>query len=175
MRTDSLHLSDDAKKQAKNVIEKDFGKEYHTSRDFKTKSQGAQEAHEAIRPTDLSRHPDTLKGVIDASQHRLYTLIWKRTLASQMSNAVVEVTTYTFSPSRSSNQSWVSKGEVIKFDGFMKLYIEGTDDELEEEADGVLPKVEIGEALQSTLLSAVQNFSRPPARYTEASLVKKLE
>ncbi len=175
MRTDSVHLSDQAKAQAKSVIETDFWKEYYHSRDFKTKSKWAQEAHEAIRPTELSRHPDSLKDILDARQLKLYTLIWKRALASQMSDAIVEVTTYDFSPVGAKNQSWISKGEVIKFDGFMKLYIEGTDDESDDQDDGVLPKVDVGEVLPGKNLTATQNFSRPPARYTEASLVKKLE
>lgn len=176
MRTDSTNLSKLAKDDAKKVIETDFWKQYHKSRDFTTKSKWAQEAHEAIRPTELSRHPDSLKGVLDSGQMRLYTLIWKRTLASQMADAVVEVTTYSFAPTVAKNQTWISKGEVIKFDGFMKLYIEGTDEETdEEESDGVLPKVEVGEILSSKNIFADQNFSRPPARFTEASLVKKLE
>ncbi len=175
MRTDSVNLSKLAKDDAKKVIEKDFWKQYHSSRDFTTKSKWAQEAHEAIRPTELSRHPDSLRDVLDAGQLKLYTLIWKRTLASQMSEAVVEVTTYSFAPEKANNQSWISKGEVIKFDGFMKLYIEGTDDETEEEDSNMLPKVEVWEILETKNLFSDQSFSRPPARYTEASLVKKLE
>lgn len=176
MRTDSVHLSDQAKSQAKSVIEKDFGKEYYKSRDFKTKSKGAQEAHEAIRPTDLSRHPDSLKKDLDAGQLKLYTLIWKRTLASQMSDAVVEVTTYQFSPEKAPKQTWVTKGEVIKFDGFMTLYIEGSDDEdSDEEDNNTLPLIKVGEKVDGKNILAEQVYSRPPARYTEASLVKKLE
>lgn len=176
MRTDSVNLSDQAKTQAKTMIEHDFGKQYHKTRSFKTKSSGAQEAHEAIRPTDLTRKPETLTGILDAQQLRLYTLIWKRTVASQMAEAIVEVTTFQFSPNVAENQTWMTKGEVIKFDGFMKLYIEGTDDEHDdEEESGVLPNIEIGELLIGKELFANQGFSRPPARYTEASLVKKLE
>jgi DNA topoisomerase-1 len=124
MRTDSVNLSDQAKDQAKAMITSDFGKDYHKTRSFKTKASGAQEAHEAIRPTDLTRKPETLAGVLDAQQLKLYTLIWKRTVASQMADAIVEVTTFQFSPTRAENQTWQTKGEVIKFDGFMKLYIE---------------------------------------------------
>ncbi|MDD2907396.1 MAG: type I DNA topoisomerase [Candidatus Gracilibacteria bacterium] len=177
MRTDSVNLSEQAKTQARDVITKDFGKDYHKERDFKTKSAGAQEAHEAIRPTDLSRTPESLAGDLDATQLKLYTLIWKRTLASQMSDAIVEVTTFSFSPKKATNQLWITKGEVIKFDGFMKLYIESNDDENDEidEEGGVLPNIEIGEELVSTSIKSTQNFSRPPARYTEASLVKKME
>ncbi|MCD5375200.1 type I DNA topoisomerase [Candidatus Gracilibacteria bacterium] len=176
MRTDSVNLSKEALNGAKKMIEATFGKEYSKTRSYTTKSAGAQEAHEAIRPTDLSRTPDSLKGDLDAQQLKLYALIWKRTLASQMQEAIVEVTTYNFSPDKAANQTWISKGEVIKFDGFMKLYIEGTDDEEDEkDAEGMLPKISEGEVTQSISLTATQAFSRPPARYTEASLVKKLE
>ncbi len=175
MRTDSVNLSDLAKTQAQEVITKTFGKEYHKKRDYTTKTSGAQEAHEAIRPADISRTPESLKADLDAQQLKLYTLIWKRTLASQMQEAIVEVTTYHFSPEKAPKQTWTSKGEVIKFDGFMKLYIEGSDDEEEEEESGMLPKIQKGEICTSQSIVANQAFSRPPARYTEASLVKKLE
>lgn len=175
MRTDSLNLSEQALSQAQDVITKSFGKEYHKSRKYTTKSVGAQEAHEAIRPTDLSRTPESLKSDLDAQQLKLYTLIWKRTLASQMADAVVEVTTYNFSPEKNPSQTWVSKGEVIKFDGFMKLYIEGSDDEEEEKEEWMLPKIDEWTILEGKNILGTQTFSRPPARYTEASLVKKLE
>ncbi|RKW23426.1 type I DNA topoisomerase, partial [Candidatus Gracilibacteria bacterium] len=176
MRTDSVNLSDLAKNQAKTVIETNFGKQYHKSRNYKTKTAGAQEAHEAIRPTDLTKTPESLSGVLDAQQLKLYTLIWKRTLASQMSDAIIEVTTFTFSPEKFDNQEWITKGEIIKFDGFMKLYIESKDDEEEnDEENNILPSISVGEILPSKKLISTQNFSRPPARYTEASLVKKLE
>ncbi|MDA9128900.1 type I DNA topoisomerase [Candidatus Gracilibacteria bacterium] len=177
MRTDSLNLSKTALDQAKEVITKTFGKQYYKKKSYTTKSAGAQEAHEAIRPTDLSRTPESLKNDLDPQQLKLYTLIWKRTLASQMQDAIVEVTTYNFAPEKSQNQTWVSKGEVIKFDGFMTLYIEGNDDESDDETaeSGMLPALSEGESALANLLTATQNFSRPPARYTEASLVKKLE
>lgn len=176
MRTDSVNLSDQAKNQAKDMIMWDFGNNYHQSRSFKTKSSWAQEAHEAIRPSDLTRKPESLAGVLEPQQLKLYTLIWKRTVASQMADAVVEVTTFQFSPTRALNQQWQTKGEVIKFDGFMKLYIEWTDDENDDEDDsGVLPAIEIWELLEAKHIESNQVFSRPPARYTEASLVKKLE
>jgi len=177
MRTDSVNLSDLAMDDAKKMIDSSFWKEYHNSRKFKTKSAWAQEAHEAIRPTDISRTPESLAWVLDPQQLKLYTLIWKRTLASQMSDAIVEVTTFTFSPERADNQTWVTKWEVIKFDGFMKLYIEWTDDENHDEEDdnATLPNVLVWDILPGTNLEANQGFSRPPARFTEASLVKKLE
>ena len=176
MRTDSVNLSDLAMGDAKKMIESNFWKDYHKSRKFTTKSAWAQEAHEAIRPTDISRTPESLASVLDAQQLKLYTLIWKRTLASQMSDAIVEVTTFNFSPEKADNQIWVTKWEVIKFDWFMKLYIEWTDDEHDDEDDNsTLPNIIDWEILPSTILEANQWFSRPPARFTEASLVKKLE
>ena len=176
MRTDSVNLSKLAQDGAKDMITKTFWKEYHKNRSYTTKSAGAQEAHEDIRPTDLSRTPESLKNDLDPQQLKLYTLIWKRTLASQMQEAIVEVTTYHFSPSKSSNQTWTSKWEVIKFDGFMKLYIEWSDDEEEDSDDsGMLPAMTERDICEGKQITATQNFSRPPARFTEASLVKKLE
>jgi len=176
MRTDSVNLSDEALKTSKAVIEKYWGAEYHKKRSFVTKSAGAQEAHEAIRPTDISRTPESLKSELEPQQHKLYTLIWKRTVASQMAEAVVEVTTFIFSPTWNDNSEWKTKWEVIKFDWFMKLYIESKDDDdLEDEAEGVLPAIDLWELLTAKKLDANQTFSRPPARYTEASLVKKME
>ena len=176
MRTDSVNLSDLAKNQAKQVIEENFWKNYHKLRNYKTKTAWAQEAHEAIRPTDLTKTPESLSSFLDAQQLKLYTLIWKRTLASQMSDAIVEISTFTFSPENFENQEWITKWEVIKFDWFMKLYIESKDDEDEEnEENSLLPNISIWEILPSKKLSWLQSFTRPPARYTEASLVKKLE
>lgn len=177
MRTDSVNLSELAKWQAKDEIIKHFWNDYFKARDFVTKSAGAQEAHEAIRPTDISRNPESLVWVLDAQQLKLYTLIWKRTVASQMKDAVIEVTTFSFSPDKATNQLWITKWEVIKFDGFMKLYIEWNDDEDEEEEgdSSLLPNIAIWDALVWDNLEWNQLFSRPPARYTEASLVKKME
>jgi DNA topoisomerase-1 len=112
---------------------------------------------------------------LEKPELKLYTLIWKRTLASQMADAIFEVTKYSFSPKNYASSEWEVAGEVIKFDGFMKLYIESSDEEGEEEDISMLPKVDIGEVLASNYTQAKQTFSRPPARYTEASLVKKLE
>jgi len=178
MRTDSVNLSVQAKDDSKNMINKLFGEKYHKSRDFKTKSAWAQEAHEAIRPTDLSRTPESLSSVLDSTQLKLYTLIWKRTLASQMSDAIVEVSTFVFSLERAKSQEWITKWEVIKFDWFMKLYIEDKDDEElgdDEESQAKLPNISVWTVLSGDNLEANQSFSRPPARYTEASLVKKME
>ncbi len=177
MRTDSVNLSDQAKLESKSVIEKMFWKEYHKSRNYKTKSAWAQEAHEAIRPTNLTRTPESLKWVLDAGQLKLYTLIWKRTLASQMKEAIIEVTTFNFSPKDHANQEWITKWEIIKFDWFMKLYTEWKDDEEEnwEDSSINLPDIKSWDEVHCEKISSEQLFSRPPARYTEASLVKKLE
>jgi len=176
MRTDSVNLSDDVLKASEEVIKKYWWAEYHKKRKYITKSAWAQEAHEAIRPTDITKTPESLKAKLDVQQLKLYTLIWKRTIASQMSEAVVEVTTFTFSPTINENSEWKTKWEVIKFDWFMKLYIESKDDDdIDEEAEWVLPSIDIWELLIAKKLDATQTFSRPPARYTEASLVKKLE
>lgn len=177
MRTDSVNLSELALKQASEVITSSFGREYVKQRTYKTKSAWAQEAHEAIRPVNLALIPEKLEWILDKPELKLYTLIWKRTLASQMSDAIFEVTKYNFSPKNYLDSEWEVSGEVIKFDGFMKLYIESHDDEneAEEEDISMLPKVEVWETLLSLFTQAKQTFSRPPARYTEASLVKKLE
>ncbi|MGB0521918.1 MAG: type I DNA topoisomerase [Flammeovirgaceae bacterium] len=171
MRTDSVNLSDLALESAKGAIVKDYGDEYVQARKFKTKSQSAQEAHEAIRPTNFEeREP-----VSDYNQQRLYELIWKRAIASQMADARLEKTTASIAISTTSEQL-VAKGEVIKFEGFLKVYLESTDDdEKDEESKGMLPPLTVGQQLDLNQLLATQRFSRPPARYTEASLVKKLE
>jgi DNA topoisomerase-1 len=116
-----------------------------------------------------------LASILEPQAFKLYTLIWKRTLASQMEDAIVEVTTFNFSPENKSNQEWITKGEVLKFDGFMKLYVESSDDESEDEETAVLPSISVGSLVPSKNIVSTQSFSRPPARYTEASLVKKLE
>ncbi len=169
MRTDSVNLSNEAKQAAAEEITSSYGAAYSKPRNYNTKSKGAQEAHEAIRPTDMGRHSVS----IERDQARLYDLIWKRTLASQMSDAELERTTAKISTSNH-DEDFIAKGEVIKFDGFLKVYLEGTDEE-EEEQEGMLPKLRVGEVLTEQSITATQRFSRPPARYTEAALVKKLE
>lgn len=173
MRTDSVNLSDLAINAARAFIEKQFGKEYAlpNGRKYKTKQASAQEAHEAIRPTDLSRTPESLG--LDGQEARIYRLIWERTVASQMAEAIVETTTYRFEP-KGKNEEWIAKGEVIQFPGFMQLYVEGTDDE-EDEESRKLPALTKGSSVTSSSFSGQQKFSLPPPRYTEASLVKKLE
>lgn len=169
MRTDSVNLSDEARQGAQKEIENAFGNKYSNPRNYKGKAKGAQEAHEAIRPTDFSRHSVN----IDRDQARLYDLIWKRAIASQMSDAQLERTNVKIEAS-THNETFSANGEVIKFDGFLKVYLEGTDDE-DVEQDGMLPALKVNETLLNSFISATQRYTRPPARYTEASLVKKLE
>ncbi len=170
MRTDSVNLSDTAINQAKEAITGNYGERYLNIRHYKTKSKGAQEAHEAIRPTYIENQ--TIDG--DNNDKRLYDLIWKRTIASQMSDAALELTTITIQNNKT-DLEFIGKGEVIIFDGFLKIYMEGTDDENSEEDEGLLPAMSIGDKLTLSEALATQRFSSPPARYTEASLVKKLE
>jgi len=171
MRTDSVNLSETAMDQANKAINENYGAKYYSPRKYKTKSKGAQEAHEAIRPTYIDRT------VIDGerNEQRLYDLIWKRTIASQMSDAELEKTTAKVKISNTS-EVFVAQGEVLKFDGFLKVYMEGTDDEeTDEDNSSMLPPMKVGETLESREITATQRFTHHPARYTEASLVKKLE
>ena len=169
MRTDSVTISNDAKTSIVQKIESKYGEDYVNTRDYKNKNKSAQEAHEAVRPTDVNVEEITS----DYDQQRLYQLIWKRTISSQMSDAQIERTVVNIN-SETYSQFFVAKGEVIKFDGFLRVYNEGTDDEFEEEK-GVLPLLAINENLNLLSISSRESFSRPPSRYTEASLVKKLE
>lgn len=176
MRTDSVNLSDTALNAAAAEIKSAFGEKYHQLRKYKTKSAGAQEAHEAIRPTYFEQH--TING--DPSEQRLYDLIWKRSIASQMAEAAFEKTTAKIDISTRS-EVFVANGEVMKFDGFLKVYIESTDEEEqeinldEENENSILPPLTMGQKLNLREMNATERYSRPPARYTEASLVKKLE
>ncbi|MEO6902722.1 MAG: type I DNA topoisomerase [Bacteroidia bacterium] len=170
MRTDSVNLSETAINQAKETITKNYGANYLNIRHYKTKSKGAQEAHEAIRPTYIENQ--TIEG--ESADKRLYDLIWKRTISSQMSDAELEKTTVVILGS-GSPEKFVVQGEVLKFDGFLKVYLEGTDDEDEENKEGMLPAMKVGEKLKANEINATERFTHHPARYTEASLVKKLE
>ena len=170
MRTDSVNLSSLAINMAKEEITSLYGEKYVKTRQYATKSKGAQEAHEAIRPTYMNHRE--VSG--DASQKKLYDLIWKRTIASQMSDAELERTTVTISISKSP-EKFVAKGEVIRFDGFLKVYLESTDDENTDSEEGMLPPLKTGQPLSLIEMLATQKFSQQPPRYTEASLVKKLE
>ena len=175
MRTDSVNLSDTALQGAEQEIRAAYGDKYHKRRQYRTKSAGAQEAHEAIRPTYFDRH--TIEG--DHAERRLYELIWKRAIASQMSEAEFEKTTAKIGVS-TRDEELVANGEVMRFDGFLKVYFESTDDEQEPNLDNdsenaLLPPLQRGQVVQLKQMTATERFSRPPARYTEASLVKKLE
>lgn len=169
MRTDSVNLSNIALATAHNVIAAKYGEEYAKTRKYVTKSKGAQEAHEAIRPTDISR--ETIPE--DTFAKNLYELIWKRTIASQMSDAKTEKTSITI-PVDGRKEKFVAVGEVVLFPGFLRVYSESKDDDTEE-IKGLLPALAVGEALDYKQITAVERFAQPPARYTEASLVKKME
>ena len=169
MRTDSVNLSNEAMGAAKDEIVRSYGKEFSKPRTFANKSKGAQEAHEAIRPTDMTRHTVN----IDRDQARLYDLIWKRTLASQMSDAELERTNVKVEANNHS-ELFTASGEVLLFEGFLKVYLEGHDDD-EEEQEGMLPALKVNEKLQNNYITATERYSRAAARYTEAALVKKLE
>ncbi len=169
MRTDSVNLSSLAINTAKQEIEKLYGEAYSKPRNYKTKSKGAQEAHEAIRPTYISNR--TIEG--SADEKRLYDLIWKRTIASQMADAKLEKTTVEISSS-AADKMFVATGEVVKFDGFLKVYSESTDDE-NNESKSLLPPMKKGDKLSLIKMTAAQKFTKAPARYTEASLVRKME
>ncbi|MCP4312735.1 MAG: type I DNA topoisomerase [Bacteroidetes bacterium] len=168
MRTDSVNLSKLAIGSAAGMITETFGEEYLKSRNFSTKTKGAQEAHEAIRPTYLNQ--PSVEG--NRAEQRLYELIWKRTVASQMSEAKLEKTTIAIA---GAPEKFVATGEVLKFDGFLKVYMESTDDEQEEETKGLLPPLKINDPLQRDRIEAAEKSTQQPARYTEASLVKKME
>lgn len=182
MRTDSLNLSEIALTQAQTVIRDSFGAEYTLAepRRFKTKSRNAQEAHEAIRPTDLSRTPESIKSYLDPKQFRVYQLIYRRTIASQMADARLEHTSVDL---MNSALTFRATGNVILFDGFMRAYTEDQDEEAatetieqaEDEGEGTLPPLVEDEKLDATSVTPHQHFTQPPARYSDASIVKKME
>jgi DNA topoisomerase I len=169
MRTDSVNLSVEARNAAAKEITNYYGKEYSFPRVFKSKAKGAQEAHEAIRPTNMEMHSIQ----VDYDQDKLYDLIWKRTLASQMSDALLERTNVKIE-NNANDKIFTANGEMIQFDGFLKVYLEGNDNE-DEEQDGMLPNLFVNEKLGYQYINATQRFSTPPYRFTEASLVKQLE
>ena len=171
MRTDSVNLSGEAIAAAKEAIIQNYGEKYSTVRKFKGKSKGAQEAHEAIRPTNIMNQAPSL----ERDQSKLYELIWKRAIASQMADAQLERTNVRIK-TNTHKELFSANGEVIKFDGFLKVYMEGLDEEdKSEEQEGMLPAMAVGEGLTNNYITATERFSRPPYRFTEASLVKKLE
>ena len=169
MRTDSVNLSEDAKNEAKEEITASYGKEYSKPRNFSNKTKGAQEAHEAIRPTNMSQQNVS----VDFDQDRLYSLIWKRAIASQMSDAELERTNVKITNTNNA-KVLTANGEMIQFEGFLKVYLEGTDNE-DEEQEGMLPNMSTGETLKNEYITATERYTKAPYRYTEASLVKRLE
>lgn len=171
MRTDSQNLSKEAMASISNEVQSQFGDKYYKARVYKTKTKGAQEAHEAIRPSYADRH--TIDGT--AQEKRLYELIWKRAVASQMADAEIDRTIAEIGIDADNTYHFTATGEVITFDGFLKLYVESTDDDAAEGVEGVLPQLKIGEQVASKEILATQKFTLPPARYGEASLVKRLE
>lgn len=170
MRTDSVNLSSLAINTAKAEIAEQYGTEYVKIRQYATKSKRAQEAHEAIRPTYISEH----EVGTTAQEKRLYDLIWKRTIASQMADAELEKTVATIGISNAEGK-FVASGEVIKFDGFLRVYMEGSDDEENENEEGLLPAIKVNEILPMRETTATERFTQRPPRYTEASLVRKME
>ncbi len=170
MRTDSVNLSNEALNSAKEVISKQYGENYSLRRKYSNKNKAAQEAHEAIRPTNLEKFDVQM----DSDQTRLYKLIWLRTIASQMSDALLERTIFKIKSNAYQNE-FSSKGEVVKFDGFLKVYIASVEDSEDEENGNILPELTVGENLRNIKMVATQKFSKPPFRFTEAALVKKLE
>lgn len=172
MRTDSTSLSETALQSIASEVEKLYGKNHVHTRQYKTNKAGAQEAHEAIRPTYIENQTVP---VSDRDMLRLYELIWKRTIASQMAEAELEKTIVDISISKVPGALMKAEGEVVKFEGFLKVYLDGTDDEPDEETGGMLPPLSVGQELTLEQLQATERFTRPPSRFTEASLVKKLE
>ena len=178
MRTDSTRIADEALREARGYIKKNYGTDYLPKSAVRYKSKGgAQDAHEAIRPTSVERTPQSLKSYLSPEQHRLYDLIWKRFVASQMNPAILDVTTIDISAEQ---YLFRATGSILKFDGFMRLYLEGSDDSNTEsnrndETDVILPVLEIGERLDLRKLTHKQHYTQPPPRYTEATLVKALE
>ncbi|MGB3447014.1 MAG: type I DNA topoisomerase [Xanthobacteraceae bacterium] len=178
MRTDGVQIDGSAITQARKVIGEDYGKDYvpDAPRQYQTKAKNAQEAHEAIRPTDISRRPADLRRSLDNDQARLYELIWIRTVASQMESAELERTTVDIiARAGARTLDLRASGQVIKFDGFLKLYQEGRDDDPEDEDSNRLPAMSGGEALKRQALAVTQHFTEPPPRFSEASLVKRME
>ena len=176
MRTDGTQMAPEAISETRNVISADFGADYlpEKARIYETKAANAQEAHEAIRPTSLARRPDEVGAYLDKDQARLYELIWKRTMASQMENARLQRTTINIASSNGQT-GLRATGSVVTFAGFLKLYEEGRDDTKDEKEDPRLPAVQQGEALSAFKISPEQHFTEPPPRYSEATLVKRME
>jgi DNA topoisomerase-1 len=177
MRTDGVDIAPEALTSARQLIGTEYGARYlpDAPRRYHARAKNAQEAHEAIRPTDMSRLPADVARYLDRDQARLYELIWKRTIASQMASAEMERTTIDIAAKSSQGEARLrATGTVIRFDGFLTLYQEGRDDE-EDEEGGRLPALKSGETVERDKIEATQHFTEPPPRYTEASLIKKME
>ena len=174
MRTDSINLAKEATDEMREIIPKLFGKDALPDdvREYTNTSKNAQEAHEAIRPTSLSRTPDDVKKYLNKDQLDLYTLIWKRTIASQMNDAILDSVSVDLG---TSEKTFRATGQSIKYPGFMQVYLEGTDEEDLEAESKILPNMQEGDKVQLEKLDAIQHFTQPPGRYTEASLIKNLE
>ena len=173
MRTDSVNLSKDALGEIGRVVETSFGKEYLQIRTFTQKSKGAQEAHEAIRPASAEKAPADMRGSIGSDEMRLYEIIWQRTMASQMAEAVYDQTSVDV---ESNERIFRATGKVLKFDGYMRVYLEAVDDDAEsDETEGLLPELTEGDVLDLKALEPEQHFTQPPPRYTEATLVREME
>ncbi|MGH2699882.1 MAG: type I DNA topoisomerase, partial [Actinomycetota bacterium] len=171
MRTDSSNLSNEALGAIGNFVETSYGKRYHQVRKFSAKTKGAQEAHEAIRPSEVSVLPADLRGSLDRDAYRLYELIWQRTVACQMAEAVYDATSVDV---ESNGVIFRATGQTLKFDGYLKVYLDVSDDQAEE-VEGLIPELEAGQVLNLDNLEATQHFTEPPPLYTEATLVKKME
>ena len=171
MRTDSTNLSNVALGAITEFVKEEYGEKYHQFRRYSSKSANAQEAHEAIRPSYIQKR--NVSGVKD--EQRLYELIWKRTIASQMASAQLERTDVEIGISNINKMFFVATGQVVKFDGFLKVYMESKDEDEDENTKGILPPLKLGQQLEADNIEAINKFTKPPARYTEASLVKKLE
>ncbi len=178
MRTDGVDIAEEAITGARRVIETDYGREYvpPSPRKYQTKAKNAQEAHEAIRPTDLACRPSEVKSFVEPEQAKLYELIWKRTIASQMESAELERTTVDITAKAGGRTIDLrANGTVVKFDGFLTLYTEDQDDKSDDEDANRLPEMATGDALKKREIQATQHFTEPPPRYSEASLVKRME
>jgi len=177
MRTDGVQIAAEAIAATRETISSQYGERYlpEKPRFYQTKAKNAQEAHEAIRPTDLSRHPDSVTRMLDAEQAKLYALIWKRTIASQMQSAELERTTVEIAAGASGEAALRATGQVVRFDGFLTLYQEGRDEESEDDDDGRLPAMAANDQLNEHGIAVDQHFTEPPPRYTEATLIKKME
>jgi DNA topoisomerase I len=171
MRTDSTNLSQDAQADIGDVVKQQFGPKYHKPRKYSAKSKGAQEAHEAIRPSSVARIPEELASELDKDAQRIYDMIWRRTMASQMAEAVYDATSVDVV---SNGVTFRANGQVLKFDGYMRVYLERRDDE-PEDVEGLLPELSEGEVLELTGLDPAQHFTQPPPRFTEATLVREME